>query len=96
MTFTALNTLTFADVAPPERPGATALWAMLQQLSLSLGVAFAALALNFSLALWPAPVLGLWNFRVAFLVVAVVAAAASAGFLRLSADAGAEVAGQRA
>jgi EmrB/QacA subfamily drug resistance transporter len=96
MTFTALNTLTFADVAPPERPGATALWAMLQQLSLSLGVAFAALALNFSLALWPAPALGLWNFRIAFLVVAVVAAAASAGFLRLSADAGAEVAGQRA
>jgi EmrB/QacA subfamily drug resistance transporter len=96
MTFTAINTLTFADVAPEEKAGATALSAMLNQLSFSLGVAVAALALNLSLAVFREPSLSLWDFRVAFLAMAAVAAVAAAGFLRLHPDAGAEVSGRGA
>ncbi len=94
MTFTAINTLMFAEVTPPERPGATALFAMMQQLSFSLGVALAALALNLSLALFKGQALALWDFRVAFVVMAVLAAVAALGFLRLTADAGDEVRGK--
>lgn len=94
MTFTATNTLTFADVADHEKAGATALSAMLTQLSASLGVGIAALALNLSLALFRRPGLGLIDFRFAFLVVAAIAAAAAAGFLRLDPAAGSEVSGR--
>jgi O-antigen ligase len=93
MTFTALNTLTFADVAPEERAGATALNAMLQQLATSLGVAAAALSLNLSLAVWHAPMLRLFDFRIAFLAAAAVSAIAALGFLNLPRDAGHEVRG---
>lgn len=91
MTFTAINTLMFAEVAPAERAGATALSAMLQQVSFSLGVALAALALNLSLALFKGHALALWDFRVAFMAMAALSVVAALGFLRLGADAGDEV-----
>jgi EmrB/QacA subfamily drug resistance transporter len=93
MTFTATNTLTFADVPPQERAGATALSPMLQQLSFSLGVALAALALNLSLAASGAAALSLFDFRLAFAAMAVVALVAAVGFLRLEPAAGDEVRG---
>jgi hypothetical protein len=93
MTFTGTNTLTFADVTPPERAGATALSSMLQQLAISLGVALAALSLNLTLGLWHEPALSLLDFRIAFLGMAGVAAAAAAGFIKLPRDAGHEVRG---
>lgn len=93
MSFTALNTLTFADVAPEERAGATALNAMLQQLATSLGVAAAALSLNLTLAVWHAPMLRLFDFRIAFLAAAATCAIAALGFLNLPRDAGHEVRG---
>jgi MFS family permease len=96
MTFTAINTLMFAEVTPTERAGATALSAMLQQVSFSLGVALAALALNLSLALFKGQALALWDFRVAFAAMAVVSVVAAAGFLRLKSDAGDEVRGRAA
>lgn len=94
MTFTALNTLTFADVAPQERAGATALNAMLQQLATSLGVAAAALSLNLTLAVWKAPALRLFDFRIAFLAVAAIGAVAALGFLSLPKNAGDELRGR--
>ena len=67
---------------------------MMQQLSFSLGVALAALALNLSLALFKGQALALWDFRVAFAAMAVLAAVSALGFLRLTADAGDEVRGR--
>ncbi|HTI66866.1 MAG TPA: MFS transporter, partial [Caulobacteraceae bacterium] len=95
MTFTATNTLTFADVAPEERSGATALSSMLQQVSMSLGVALAALALNLGLSIWHDPQPMLPEFRFAFLCLAGFAAVSAFGFLRLDPAAGAEVSGHR-
>ena len=94
MNFTGCNTLTFADVTPPERGGATALSAMLQQLSVSLGVAVAALALNLSRLVFHESTLALWDFRVAFAAVAAIAAAAAIGFLKLDPKAGHEIRGR--
>jgi MFS family permease len=46
MQFTALSTLTFAEIEPQERSAATTLLSMLQQLALLIAVAFASLVLT--------------------------------------------------
>src|SRR5690606_18487365 len=48
--FTAVNTLTYADLGPAEMSRASSFAAMAQQLAISLGVAFAAVAMNLSMA----------------------------------------------
>lgn len=95
MQFTALATLTFADIEPPLRGSSSTLSSMLQQLSIGLGIALAAVLINVSQNLRGADRLALPDFRLAFIVVGLIAVAASALFLRLDADAGAEVSGHR-
>jgi EmrB/QacA subfamily drug resistance transporter len=95
MQFTALATLAFADVEAHQRASSSTLSSMLQQLSVALGVALAALLLNLSQAHRGGARLALADFHLAFLVVGAVALAASALFLRLPTDAGAEVSGHR-
>lgn len=93
--FTSTNTLALADAAPERRKGATALWAVVQQLALSIGVAVAAVALNLSLVLHGTQALALADFRFAFLAMAAVALVGALWFARLPPDAGAEVSGHR-
>ena len=93
MQFTALATLTFADIEPRLRASSSTLSSMLQQVSMGLGVAVGAILINVSQSLRDADRLALADFRLAFLVIGLIAVAASALFLRLDADAGAEVSG---
>jgi hypothetical protein len=68
---------------------------MLQQVSMGLGIAVGAILINVSQSLRGADRLALADFRLAFVVIGLIAVAASVLFLRLDADAGAEVSGHR-
>jgi EmrB/QacA subfamily drug resistance transporter len=95
--FTALNTLSFADVPKAQMSGASALSSTLFQLTMGIGVAFGAIALR--LAAWihghagqsVAPA----DFGIAFLLVAGVGLLGIADLFGLARDAGAEVSGHR-
>jgi EmrB/QacA subfamily drug resistance transporter len=95
MQFTALATLTFADIEAHQRASSSTLSSMLQQVSIGLGVAVGAILLNLSQSLRGASHLALADFRLAFIVVGLTALGGSLLFLRLSHDAGAEVSGHR-
>jgi EmrB/QacA subfamily drug resistance transporter len=94
MLFTSLNTLGYADVPPPQMGRATSLASTAQQVSLSLGVGFAALLLHASLVLRGGTTLTTRDVWPAFLVVGVVSLASLPWFLRLDRQAGAEVSGR--
>ena len=87
--------MTFADIEPRLRASSSTLSSMLQQVSMALGIAVGAVLLNVSQSLRGADRLALADFRLAFFLVGMIAIAASALFLRLDADAGAEVSGHR-
>ncbi|UUX95608.1 MFS transporter [Aquabacterium sp. J223] len=96
---TALNTLTFADVPEAERGAAATLSTVSMQVSTALGVALGTLALVAAAWLAGRPGSGSpvsADFRVAFVVLAVVCALAVLGFLRLHRDTGLAVTGQAA
>ena len=95
MEFTAIQTLTFADVPEDQRTGANTFAAMVQQLSFSLGVALGAAALSTSLAARHAVNLEFIDFRIAFAIAGLVGLMAVWSFWRLAPDAGAEVSGYR-
>ncbi len=95
MEFTALNTLSFADVSPAQRSSASTLSSMLQQVSMLLGVAVAAAVLNISTALRAAPEPALADFRWAFAAIGLIGIISSLRFFALPADAGAEVSKHR-
>jgi EmrB/QacA subfamily drug resistance transporter len=95
MQFTSLATMTFADIDPHLRASSSTLSSILQQVSMAVGIAVGAVLLNVSQSLRGAERLALADFRVAFFVFGLIAVAASALFLRLDADAGAEVSGHR-
>lgn len=91
MQFTASSTLAFADVADEQRAPATALSSLLQQLSMALALALAALLLGTSQWLRGAATLELADFRHAWLAMAAVMAVATACAVRLERHAGAAV-----
>jgi MFS family permease len=95
MNFTAANTLAFADIPGEQRSGATALWGVAQQVCFSLGVALAAVVLNFSLIARAAPRLAVVDFRIAFVVMAAIGLASALWFTVLDPDTGREVSGHR-
>jgi EmrB/QacA subfamily drug resistance transporter len=91
MQFTALNTIAFADIAQPQMSAANTLFSTVFQLAMGLGIALGAVAIR--LGDWAAPHLGLAqvpaaSFRLAFLVIAVVALLGLIDSLRLPRDAG--------
>jgi EmrB/QacA subfamily drug resistance transporter len=90
--FTSINTIAYAEVDPARVGKATALMAVGQQLSLSAGVAIGALAVETTVGLRGQPGIQASDFPPAFLLVALVSACATLVFLRLSPDAGAELA----
>ena len=90
--FTSINTLAYADVEQARVSRATALVSVMQQLAISTGVAFGALAVELTLHVRAQPDLTAADFPPAFIAVAVISAASIFMFARLSPDAGAELA----
>ena len=91
--FTATATLTFADVPPKRMSRATSLSAMMQQLSLSIGVAIGALILHFSVVFRDGEALSAQDFLPAFIGIGLISLTSVFLFLPLAPDAGAEVSG---
>jgi hypothetical protein len=67
---------------------------MFQQVAMTLGVAFAAFALNVSQTLRASPSLELLDFRHVWFAVAALMGLATAGALRLDPSAGATISGK--
>lgn len=90
--FTAINTIAYAEVEPHRVSRATALVSVAQQLAISSGVAVGALAAELSVRFRDSGPLAAADFPPAFLTVAAISALSMLIFMRLSPDAGAEMA----
>ncbi|TEA78372.1 DHA2 family efflux MFS transporter permease subunit [Allopusillimonas ginsengisoli] len=86
--FTAVNTLTYADLGPEAMSRASSFAAMAQQLGISLGVACAAVTLNVSMKIRGDTTLALADIIWGFIVIGLIAAASALSFARLPANAG--------
>lgn len=95
MQFTAINTLQFADVPQAEMGSANTLGNLVQQLSMGLGPAFGGLCLEVGMLFGQTAVPDLTDFRLAFLLTALLALTGVAGSFRLAKDAGQTVSGHR-
>ncbi|HKD67660.1 MAG TPA: DHA2 family efflux MFS transporter permease subunit [Candidatus Binataceae bacterium] len=93
--FTCINALGYADVPSPLMSNASSLASMGQQLSISLGVAIAALALRVGMTLHHSRVLTARDIVPAFLLTGGLGLLGSIVFLPLPHNAGAELAGRR-
>ena len=94
LAFTGMGAMVFADVDDSDSGQATAINAVMQQLSLATGVALAGGVLDLAAQSHGGP-LRLEDFHIAFVVVAAIAALSAFVFLRLPANAGAAVSGHR-
>ena len=92
--FTSLNAISYADVSQREMSQATSMASVAQQLAASLGVTVGAYALQASSWLRGGVVLQVPDFRIAFVVIGVIAMSSTLYFRRLPPDAGAELAGR--
>ena len=92
--FTSVNTIAYAEIEAPVMSRATSMVAAFQQLSLSTGVAVGALVVEITLRLRHSAAMGVTDFPPAFLALGVLSAAAALIFMRLPADAGAELSGR--
>jgi len=93
--FTSTNALSYADVSSEAMSRATSFASVAQQVSISTGVAVAALVLDGMRAWRGTDVILLSDFSVAFIVVSLIAVCSLFFFLRLPDDAGAALAGRR-
>jgi EmrB/QacA subfamily drug resistance transporter len=92
--FTALNAIAYSDIAQRDMGRATSLYSVAQQLSLAMGVASAAFVLEAAQYLRGDAVLTVPDFAIAFFAVALASGLSVFTYLRLPADAGAEVSGK--
>jgi MFS family permease len=90
--FTSINTIAYADVDNRRMSRATALVSVAQQVSVSVGVAVGALAVDLTLWTRARDTIRAADFQPAFLAIAAIAGSACLVFARLPADAGAELA----
>jgi EmrB/QacA subfamily drug resistance transporter len=90
--FTAINTLAYADVEPARVARATSIVSVAQQLAISAGVAFGALAVDITLRIKGDPTLTADVFPPAFVAVALISLLSVIIFFRLTPEAGAEMA----
>ncbi len=93
MQFSVLTYTTFAEIGPEERSSASVLSSLTQQIATGLGVALAALLLNFSRLLRHAASLGPIDFRAALVLMGGFGALALFSYARLAEGTGAEVSG---
>jgi EmrB/QacA subfamily drug resistance transporter len=91
--FTSINTIAYAEIDASQMSRATAMTAVAQQLSLSAGVAIGALVLESTLRWHGGRGIGVDDFALAFIVVALISASSAFVFARLPHDAGAEMSG---
>jgi EmrB/QacA subfamily drug resistance transporter len=92
--FTALNVIPYADMPDSKVSQATSLYTMLQQLSLGMGVALGALALQFSSFVQGHSTVSAVDFWPAFLFLGAITMASAVSCVGLPADAGAHMAGR--
>lgn len=92
--FTGVNALSYAEIPDDRASQATSMSSVVQQVSLALGVALAALVLETGAALRGGP-LTVEDFHIAFFVVSALSLAAILPFLGLDKATGAEVSGHR-
>ena len=92
--FTSVNTLAYAEVEHSRVSRATALISVGQQLSISSGVALGALAVDLTAQFHGHADLRAADFQAAFVIVAAISALSFFIFIRLPADAGAELSGR--
>ncbi len=85
--FTAVNTLTYADMSSADMSRASSFASMAQQLGISLGVGCAATVLNISMNWRGASHLELVDMTWGFVVIGLLACASFFSFLRLAPDA---------
>jgi hypothetical protein len=95
MQFSALNTIAFADVPQPRMAAANTLFSTAFQVALGLGIALGATGVR--IGHWSAQQLGIgdWaaiDYRLAFVVVALVSLLGLADALKLAPGAGEQVA----
>ena len=93
--FTSLNTLGYADIDTARMSQATSFVGVVQQLSLSGGVAVAAMLLDLSRTFEGRVTLVADDFGRAFIAIGLIALASTAYMLKLKPEAGAEVSGHR-
>ncbi|WP_448204067.1 DHA2 family efflux MFS transporter permease subunit [Azospirillum sp. sgz302134] len=93
--FTGLNSLAYAEVPPPRLSRANTLSSVMQQISLSLGVAVGALVLHLTQVFAGGAALAPVDFVPAFLTVGAMACVSALFFVPLPPDAGAEISGHR-
>ena len=92
--FTSLNAISYAEVDSPRMGQASSLAGMMQQLSLSLGVAIGGYLLEIVGVLNHRPATDVGNFYWAFLAVGLISASSTWLMWRLPAHAGADMAGR--
>ena len=90
--FTSLNTIAYADVDNRRMSRATSLVAVAQQVSISVGIAIGAQAVDLTLWARGRDTIMAVDFQPAYLAIAVIAGSASLIFARMPAEAGAELA----
>ena len=97
MQFTALNTIAFADVEPARMSGANTLFSTVMQLTMGMGIAAGAIAVR--AGQWLGERFGTQvpaaEFRIAFLLIGLLALGAIIDCLRLAPDAGENVSRRR-
>jgi EmrB/QacA subfamily drug resistance transporter len=91
--FTSINALGYSDVPETLMSRASTLYNVIQQLSLSFGVAAAAGVLEFARGARAEPGLTVHDMQLAFVIVALVSASSALVFLRLDPGAGHAVSG---
>ena len=94
--FTAINALAYADIQPAQMSRATSFASVMQQVSLSLGVAIGALILQAGQAIQGETHVSRGDFAAAFWIVAAIGVLSVISFLRLPKGAGRELSGRPA
>lgn len=92
--FTSVNALTYADITDRDASKATSMSAVLQQMSLALGVAIAGMILEVETMLTGTH-LQLRDFHIAFLIISALTLIAVIPFITMAKNAGASVSGHR-
>jgi len=92
--FTSLNAISYAEVDSPRMGQASSLSGMMQQLSLSLGVAIAGYLLEIAGVTLQQPATAVTNFYWAFLGVGLISMSSAWWMWHLPRNAGAEMAGR--
>jgi EmrB/QacA subfamily drug resistance transporter len=92
--FTSVNALSFADIPDRDASKATSMSAVLQQMSLAMGVAIAGGILEIESTL-SGSALELQDFQLAFMVISAITLTSIIPFIRMSKSAGASVSGHQ-